>query len=253
MLVAPFAGPAMNTAIATARGDVHLLGNSLFRYFAAILVTVIMAGVLSLILQQQIATEKMVEVSQISAVAVLLPVAAGVAGALNLVQSERSSLVSGTAVGILVASFLAPPAGLIGMASVKGMWDMVINGLFILLLQLVGVNFSGSIIFRTFGLSPHGARYERGKRWAFPSVLAVTVVMLAGLLSWQFSTSPELQRSSRSQRANAEIQKLVDNSGIAKLVDANVRFTRPATKDQNTLLGIIYVQRLSGVKMPLRK
>lgn len=250
MLIAPFAGPAMNTAIATARGDMHLLRNSLLRYFAAISVTIAMAGILSLILQQESATKQMVEVSQVSIVAVLLPVAAGVAGALNLVQSERSSLVSGAAIGILVASSLAPPAGLIGMASVMGMWDMVVNGLFVLLLQLVGINLSGSLVFRVYGLSPRGARYERGKKWVFPSVLALTVIILAGLLSWQLSTSPELQRSSRSQRAATEIQKLVDNSDLAKLVEANVRFTRPSIKGQNTLLGVIYVQRLSGVKMP---
>ena len=52
-----------------------------------------MAGVLSLILRQAIATTLIVERSQISIVAVLLPLAAGAAGAINLVQSERSSLV----------------------------------------------------------------------------------------------------------------------------------------------------------------
>ncbi|MGB3190160.1 MAG: DUF389 domain-containing protein, partial [Limnoraphis sp.] len=36
MLIAPFAGPAMNTAIATARGDLTLLWRSLLRYFVAI-------------------------------------------------------------------------------------------------------------------------------------------------------------------------------------------------------------------------
>jgi hypothetical protein len=36
MLIAPFAGPAMNTAIATARGDYQLLGRSLLRYFTAL-------------------------------------------------------------------------------------------------------------------------------------------------------------------------------------------------------------------------
>jgi uncharacterized membrane protein len=36
MLIAPFAGPAMNAAIATARGDGKLLRRSLFRYFSAL-------------------------------------------------------------------------------------------------------------------------------------------------------------------------------------------------------------------------
>ena len=104
MLIAPFAGPAMNTAIATARGDWSLLRRTLLRYVAALAVTIAIAGTLSSILHQNTTTELMVATSNLSAVAVLLPLVADAAGALNLVQSERSSLVSGAAVGMLVAA-----------------------------------------------------------------------------------------------------------------------------------------------------
>ncbi|HEY9879894.1 MAG TPA: DUF389 domain-containing protein, partial [Leptolyngbyaceae cyanobacterium] len=97
MLIAPFAGPAMNTAIATARGDRHLIGRNVLRYFSALSVTIGVTALLSLVFRQQIPTPLMIESSQISTVAVLLPLAAGAAGAINLVQSERSSLVSGAA------------------------------------------------------------------------------------------------------------------------------------------------------------
>jgi uncharacterized hydrophobic protein (TIGR00271 family) len=247
MLIAPFAGPAMNTAIATARGDAHLLQRTLLRYFAALAVTILVAWALSLILQQEVVTSSMSATSNVSAVAVLLPVIAGAAGALNLVQSERSSLVSGAAVGMLVAASLAPPAGVVGMAIAMGRWDMAVNGLFVLLLQLVGINLSASIVFRIYGLSARGARYDRGKKSVFPVILAITILALVGLLTWQFSTSPELQRSSRSQRANAEIQKVVNSSNLAELVEADVRFPSPNIKGQNTLLGTVYVQRKQGV------
>jgi uncharacterized hydrophobic protein (TIGR00271 family) len=247
MLIAPFAGPAMNAAIATARGDVKLLQRSLLRYFAALSVTIAIAGILSLILRQETVTAQMAATSTVSSVAVLLPLLAGAAGALNLVQSERSSLVSGAATGMLVAASLAPPAGLIGMVIAMGRWDMVINGVFVLLLQLIGINLSGALVFRFFGLSARGARYERGKKWAFPTVLAVTVMALIGFLTWQFSSLPDLQRSSLAQRANSQIQKVVNSSGLANVVEANVRFTRPDIKGQNTLLGTVYVQRQAGV------
>jgi uncharacterized hydrophobic protein (TIGR00271 family) len=247
MLIAPFAGPAMNTAIATARGDRRLLQRTLLRYFAALATTILVTWALSLILQQEVVTASMSSTSNVSAVAVLLPLIAGAAGALNLVQSERSSLVSGAAVGMLVAASLAPPAGVVGMAIAMGRWDMAVNGLFVLLLQLVGINFSASIMFRIYGLSARGARYDRGKKLVFPAILAVTILALAGLLTWQFSSSPELQRSSRSQRATAEIQKVVNNSNLAELVEADVRFPNPNIKGQNTLLGTVYVQRKAGV------
>lgn len=249
MLIAPFAGPAMNVAIATARGDWYLLGRSVLRYFAALAVTIVVTWALSLILGQEIPTSLMVERSQISTVAVLLPLCAGVAGALNLVQSERSSLVSGAAVGVLVAASLAPLAGIVGMASVMGEWEMAKSGLFLLLLQLVGINLTAALVFRVFGLSTQGARYDRGKKWVFPSTLAVTVAALAGLLTWQFSHPPHLQRPNRAQQAATEIEKVLNQSNLVKLVETNVRFTRASIKNQNTLLGIVYVQRRAGVTL----
>ncbi|NJN58236.1 MAG: DUF389 domain-containing protein [Leptolyngbyaceae cyanobacterium SL_5_9] len=250
MLIAPFAGPAMNVALATARGDRHLLGRSLVRYFAALIVAIAVAAFLSFVLRQQVITEQMAATSAISAVAVLLPIVAGAAGALNLVQSERSSLVSGAATGMLVAASLAPPAGLVGMAGAMGRWDLTINGGFVLLLQLVGINLSAAIVFRLYGISAQGARYKRGKAWAFPAILIVTVGAIASLLTWQFSNLPDLQRSSITQRATADIKTVVDESGLAELVEANVRFTRPDIQGQNTLLATVYVQQQNTSQSP---
>lgn len=83
MLIAPFAGPAMTLAIATARGDANLLGRSLLRYIAALAASILTALLLSLGFDQRIATELMIETSMRSTVSVLLPLAAGVAGALQ--------------------------------------------------------------------------------------------------------------------------------------------------------------------------
>ena len=241
MLIAPFAGPAMNVAIATARGDTTLLWRSLLRYFSALAVTIVVTFLLSLIFQQEVATSTMISNSQVSSVAVLLPLAAGAAGALQLVQSERSSLVSGAAVGILVAASLAPPAGIVGMAIALSRWEMVLSGLFLLLLQLVGINFAAAIVFRSFGLSARGARYNRGKKWVFPVTLGITLILMTGLLGWQFSSPPNLQRSSRAQRAVAVVQETVSDSKGVQLVETNVRFTRATIQNQNTLLIIVYV------------
>ncbi|MEP0920144.1 DUF389 domain-containing protein [Leptolyngbya sp. DQ-M1] len=246
MLIAPFAGPAMNSAIATARGDLQLLGRSILRYFAALTVTTAIAFLLSVILQQQIPTSLMVDSSQISAVAVLIPLAAGAAGALNLVQSERSSLVSGAAAGMLVAASLAPPAGIVGMASAIGRWDMTISGLFLLALQLFGIHLSATLIFRAYGLTFQGSRYSRGKRQVFPIALSVSLISLVAISTWQFWNSPQFERSSRAQRANAEVQQAVEQTGFAQLVEANVRFTRAETSGQNSLLTEVYVQRQPG-------
>ncbi|MGB7439584.1 MAG: DUF389 domain-containing protein [Coleofasciculaceae cyanobacterium] len=245
MLIAPFAGPAMNLAMATARGDGKLLRQSILRYFAALGTTIFVTFLLSLVLRQESVTNQMIATSTISSVSVLLPIAAGAAGALNLVQSERSSLVSGAATGMLVAASLAPPAGMVGMASAIGRWEMVTSGIFLLLLQLAGINLSAALIFRLFGVSAVGVRYQRGKKQIFPLALALTIAALTGLLSWQFSQLPRLQRGSIDQRVAADIRKIVKKSPLAEPLEINVRFI--GSQGQNTLLGTLYVQRQLGV------
>jgi hypothetical protein len=120
MLVAPFASPAMNMAIGTARGDGRLMARSLARYALGLAVATSVAGLLSLLTGQSAATRLMVATANLSDVALLLPLVAGAAGALSQVQASRASLVSGAAVGLLVAASLAPPAALIGMAAALG-------------------------------------------------------------------------------------------------------------------------------------
>ena len=247
MLIAPFAGPAMNVAIATARGDFALLKTGLIRYVVAIVVTVAVTAGLSLVLSQELASNAMVESSKVATVSVLLPLVGGAAGALNLVQAERSSLVSGTAVGMLVAAALAPPAGTAGMAIALGLWPMALNCAYLLVLQLVGINLAAATVFRLYGLSQEGARYKRGKKWLFPVAIAITTAALVALLSYQFTSDTNLQRSSLEQRANAEVQKVIEDSDMAKLVKSSVSFTRADIEDQNTLLCLIYVQRPDNI------
>ncbi len=251
MLIAPFAGPAMNTAIATATGDPKLLWRNLLRYFSSLALTVAITYLASLIYGQQVATSIMISVSEVSAVAVLLPLVAGAAGALHLINSSNNSLVPGAAVGVLVAAALAPPAGLAGMAAAVGRWDLAANGAFLLLLQLVGINLSGSLVFRFYGgLKPSGPRYNHGQsRYVYISFIA-TVLALGGLLFWQFSSGPNLQRSTQAQNAVEVVNQVVKDSGYAGLVEANMRFTRSSISGQNTLLGDIYVQRMPAATIP---
>lgn len=248
MLIAPFGGPAMNVAIASARGDSHLLKRNVLRYFAGLAMMIGVTFSLSLLFGQAIATNQMVSNSEISTTAVLLPLAGGVAGALQLVQSERSSLVSGTAIGMLVAAALAPPAGLVGMAIAIGQFEMAASGVFLLLLQLVGINLACAVVFRLYGLKPGGAVYARGQRRVFPAALGLSTLVLSLLLALQFgiTDSPAFVRSSRAQRAANVIQETVNRDPHASLVESEVRFTRANIPDQTTLLGTVYVQLREG-------
>lgn len=227
MLIAPFAGPAMNSAIATSSGEGSLLGKSIKRYFLALAITISTTALLSLAIQQEYATAMMVSVSQISEIAVLLPLIAGFAGALNLVQSERDSLVSGAAVGVLVAASLAPPAGVLGMSIAMGNWQLAQSGLFLLLLQLVGINLSASLVFRLYGnVHVKGARFQKGNITVFWSSMSLSAVLLAALLFWQFNEPPVLQKTSIDTKVEKIIKNVLEELEEVEVVEATARFTR---------------------------
>ena len=243
MLVAPFAGPAMNTALATAAGDTALLWRSLLRYFASIGLTIVVAWFISLVLQEKIPTATMVSTSEISAVAVLLPLVAGAVGAHSLSQARNNSLVPGAVTGMLIAASLAPPAGLVGMALAIGRFDMALSGLLLLLMQLFGINLTGGLVFRYYHLGPNSTHFQRGKAYLFYVSLGASLILLGGVLAWQFWSIPDFQRASRTQQANSVVSQVLQTYPDAKLVQANMSFPRPSSDRQNILLGVIYVQQ----------
>lgn len=242
MLIAPFAGPAMTVAMGTARGDLVLLRRSVGRYVAALGATIATAAVMSFAFRLRVPTEQMLATVSVSTAAVVLPLTAGAAGAINLGQSERSSLVSGAATGMLVAASLAPPAGTVGMAAALGAWSMVGNGLFLLALQLVGINLSAALVFRLMGLRPEGARYPRGRKLVYRIATPVTVVVLAAMLVGQLSTSPSLQRGTVSQRAVETVSQVLRDTPEASLVEVDARFAGIGDASRHTMLVTAFVQ-----------
>ncbi|MCA9972116.1 MAG: DUF389 domain-containing protein [Anaerolineales bacterium] len=251
MLIAPFGGPAMNVSLATASGDATLLRRSLLRYALGLVALMATAVLLTLLLRQQRITSLMMDVGQLSAVAALLPVVTGAIGAMNLIEPERNSLVPGTAVGLLVAASLAPPAGVAGIAVALQQWTLVLNAFFVLALQLVMINLAGALVFRYYGgLTSRGSRYQRGDARIFRVSLLISCLAAAGLLWLQFQTTPALQRSTRAQRAASEAEQVINDSDLVTFVTAAFRFTEPTQSAGETLLGTLYVQRRPGVTLP---
>lgn len=173
MLIAPFAEPAMNTAIAIASGRSRMLGHAVARYLVGVGVTAAAAASLTWLGGQQLTTDLMASVMTITLAAVLLPVAAGVAGALFLVQGEHSSLISGAAVGVLVAASLAPPAAGIGVALTLARPDLALHGAFLVALQLTGITASALVVLWLYGVRPGRTGYGSTRSWLLPIGAAV--------------------------------------------------------------------------------
>lgn len=240
MLVAPFAGPAVNGALGAAHGDRHLLAQGIGRFLAGVAIMVTASAALSLLAGQAVVTPLMAEVARVPLIAVLLPVIGGFTAALHLVLSQRASLVTGAAVGTLVAAALAPSAGVVGMAAVVGRWGMAGDALFELVLQLAGILLSGAVLFRVGGaLGPSASRALQGRAGVFPITAVLAAVVTLGLVGWQL-TSPGLQHERTMQRARQLVQQVVDDAPRASFVSSDVRMAENGPGGRRTLVGRVY-------------
>jgi uncharacterized membrane protein len=245
MLIAPFAGPAMNTAIASATGDLGLMRHATGRYFAGIATTAAVAALLTGLVGPEMPTTIMSHVTSLSAFTVLLPVAAGAAGALYLIYAGQTSLISGAAVGILVAASLAPPSGAIGMAAVMGRWDIVSTASFVIALQLVGINAAATALLRVSGVSHLSAREGRAHSRSFPITMAASLVAVVALVVLQQYAGTPLQRTTVALEAEAAIDDAVTASGIGRLVDTDIWFT-PYVEEADRMIAVVYVAPIDG-------
>ena len=226
MLVAPFAGPAMNAALATAAGKMPLLKSSLQRYAIAIGTGVIASFLLTVAFPLTTLTPLMEEISQVSKFALFLPLVSGFAGAINICQSERDSLVSGAAVGILVAASLAPPVGLIGAGLYMMDWPVVLSSLFRILLQLLGIHLAATLVFYFYGkVTPDGVRFLKGNRTTGLVTSLVVVLSMGAMMFWQFSQPPFLRKASMNTELNEVLGQELQKLDYIKVLNKNVTFT----------------------------
>jgi uncharacterized membrane protein len=246
MLVAPFAGPALTTAVASASGDIPLLRKAVLRYLWTVLLSVLAAALLTLVAGMQLSTRLMVDVVSLSPYSLLLPVAAGAAGALFVVHSEESSSVSGAAVGMLVAAALAPPAGVLGMGMAMGEWALAGRAVFVIAAQLVGINLVASMVFRLHGMSPQRPTFSVGRRGVFPLAMTVSFVCLAVLAAAAVAV-PGLQRDLTIRTATQEVSAVIAEAALGILVDADVRFA-PYASDPDRIVATVHVEPPPGAE-----
>lgn len=226
MLVAPFAGPAMNAALATAAGKMDLFKSSLSRYAIAISTGIIASFLFTVIFPVQTLTPLMEQVSQVSKFALFLPLISGFAGAINICQSERDSLVSGAAVGILVAASLAPPVGLVGAGIYMMDWEIVFSSLFRILLQLLGIHLAATLVFYFYGkVTPQGVRFLKGSKKAGLITTFVVIVGLGAMMFWQFRQPPYLRKASMNTELAEELNKQLQKIPYIKVLNKDVTFS----------------------------
>ena len=234
MLIAPFAGPVMNAALAGAAGEPKLLGKSLLRYFLAIGITVVISFLLSIVFAVDVLPPMADSLSRMSIVNVFLPLAAGFAGAISIINSERDNLISGAGVGILVAASLAPPTVILGMTLYLGNTDILLVNLFKLALQLVGIQLAASLVFRFWGkIKTRGVRFHHGKQSVFWLSVAISLGGLIVLASFQKDDAPLMQRQSLVYEIRKSSNEFINKEKDIYLLDLNIKITNQENHGKN--------------------
>lgn len=246
MLIAPFAGPAMNTAIAITSGRSGLLQHALYRYAAGIGATSLVSGFLTFVVGQDVATTLMASVLTITVVAFLLPLAAGVAGATFLVQSEHSSLISGAAVGILVAASLAPPAASLGMTIALGRWDLAAHSLFLILLQLTGITASAIVVLWLYGVRPVGGRFRTERPMFLRVGLTGAALFTAGLVGLQLLSAPFLTQGSIARDASELVAAALDERQDVGMLSVEPTVSSSSLPGEPRIVVDVRVERARG-------
>ncbi|MFW6310377.1 MAG: DUF389 domain-containing protein [Prolixibacteraceae bacterium] len=234
MLIAPFAGPVMNAALAGAAGEPRLLWKSLIRYFLAIGISIVVSFLLSFAFAVDVLPPLADSLSRLSLVNLLLPLAAGFAGAISIISSERDNLVSGAGVGILVAASLAPPAAIVGITLYMGNGPVLIVNLVKLALQLAGIQLAASLVFRYWGkIKTEGVRFHKGKQPVFWLSLAISIAAIAVLAAFQKDDVPLLQRQSLVYDIRKSSSAFIKNESEINLLDLNIKITNQKKLGKN--------------------
>jgi uncharacterized membrane protein len=248
MLINPMGAPAMVSVIGLSVGDLRIFGRGGLRFFVSLLVQAATAAALGYLYGLDFSTATMEQIAGLSVLAAGLAAVAGAAGAQSQIQSERDSLVSGTAAGFMVAAALAPPAAVLGLSVPLGRWDYAGLMAFLLLVQFVAIGLGGWLVLSIFGVRPASpalpASTSGGVRTALAAGLAVLV---AAAVLWQRGQEPRFLKGDLSRDAVSIARHTIREIPGAGLIEASARFSRSDLDRQpgEVLIVQVLVERLA--------
>jgi len=227
MLINPMGAPALVSVVGLAIGDAGIFARGSARFAASLGVQASTALAFGYGYGLAASTPMMEQVTSLSMWAVVVAMAAGAAGAQAQVQSERDSLVSGTAAGFMVAAALAPPAAVLGLAVPLGRWDYLGLMAFLLALQYLAIGVGGWLVLHGFGVRPAEVSVGPGTARVRNLLVGGIGAALIGLVVWQTQSEPGFSKADLSRTA-LEIGRDAVGAveGVAYL-DGTAHFTRP--------------------------
>lgn len=225
MLIAPMGAPAMVSVVGAAIGDWKMVGRGAARFFASIAVLVISAAALGYAYRLSASTALMEQVTELSAWGVLLAVVAGAAGAQSQVEGNRSSLVTGTATGFLIAAALSPTSAVLGLSFILRRWDYAQLMLFQLALQYVAIVSGGWLAVNVYGVGPKQPSMGRGSLAVRRGIAAAVMLATIGLAFWQTQHGPRFLKADYNRDIATVARRAVQALPGVRFVEGEAYFT----------------------------
>ncbi len=248
MLIAPMGAPTMVSVVGAAIGDWRMLGRGALRFTASIAVLVMSAVALGFAFGFSHSTAVMEQVTALSRWGVAVALAAGAAGAQSQVESSRTSLVTGTATGFLIAAALSPTSAVLGLSLVLRRWDYTQLMVFQLALQYAAIVTGGWLALRYYGVRPADPSVERGSpRWRTAAGTGLVAAVVA-LGVWQARQGVLYRKADSSVEAVELAREALRSLPSARLLEAEARFTRldPGNGSREVLLVDLVVENRSA-------
>lgn len=220
MIVAPLMNPTMGTAMGVVRGDMVLFWRSLRTLILGVIISIAIACMAALLIPNIL---EMVNNSEVAArtlpniLDIAIALAAGAAGAFAISKKKIASSLAGVAIAVS----LMPPLAVtgIGLAAIiksMGSPDIIASPLFstnlaqyvdtftgsfaLCFSNLVGINFSGIIVFQIFGFGEE--HKDTTKQFMIHYIVSpLLVTIMAIILLGYYMESLEVRRTKANVQA----------------------------------------------------
>ncbi|WP_416898965.1 MAG: TIGR00341 family protein [Minwuia sp.] len=176
MVIAPLLGPNLALAFATAVGDMTMIRKTIVTNAFGVALTLVLSVGVGLLFQENLESEELLSRTRVDLDSIAVALASGAAAALSLTTG-----LSATLVGVMVAVALLPPAATVGIMLGWSEWKLAADALLLLAVNVVCVNLSAQLIFRTKGIRPRTWFEAKKAKWSIRINLAVWTVLLIAL------------------------------------------------------------------------
>lgn len=177
MVLAPLLGSNVALSLGTTLGDTKLARKALLTLGIGVILSVGVGAVIGFAVGVNPSAHEMALRTRVGFGDVIVALAAGVAGTLAF-----TTRISGILVGVMVAVALLPPLVAFGMLIGSGHFDTARGALYLVLVNLIGINLAGTITFLAQGVHPlHWWQEEKARRataWALSAWTALLIILI---------------------------------------------------------------------------